>query len=562
MTFVIDFLLAQPELTVFLTIALGYAFGTLRIGDFSFGPVAGALFAGLIIGQIGAVPISDMAKSLLFDLFLFGVGYSAGPQVLQALRRIGAGAVLLALVVSGTGLLAALLAARIGGFDPGLGAGMMAGALTQSPAIGAAGEAIAHLPLDAERRALLTSHVAVGYAVCYIIGSTAAIWFCSYMGPKLLGIDLPREARELGRSLGLGEDRTGIIPGYQRFPFRAYRLPPDSPVVGQRLGEAEADFASFRIHVLRLRRAGALITPDLDTVLHAGDILAVSGQARGVIELLAGASEEVADEELLDLPFRATGVMITRDEIAGMSLGTLGTRDWARGMYLEGLSRAGVALPVAPGLVLERGDILKFIGPRDLLDETIARVGREVTPPKATDVVVLGLMVFLGGLVGALVHVSVLGIEIRLGSSVGILLAGLATGYLSSRFPRFGQIPEGAVSLMTTLGLAAFIAMVGLQAAPDLGPALKAAGLLLPALAFVVAVLPLLAGTLFGHFVLKMNPVVLFGGLAGAQTATPAMAAVQARAQSALPVLGYAPTYPVSQVLLTLWGSLMVSLLA
>ncbi|SDH76006.1 TrkA C-terminal domain-containing protein [Alloyangia pacifica] len=561
MTFVTDFLTGQPELTIFLTIALGYAFGALRLGDFSFGPVAGALFAGLIIGQVGVVPVSGTAKSFLFDLFLFGVGYSAGPQFLQALRQVGANSVLLALVVSLTGLLVALLAARLGGFDPGLGAGMMAGALTQSPAIGAAGEAISHLPLPEAERALLTSHVAVGYAVCYIIGSTAAIWFCSYMGPRLLGLDLVQEARELGRSLGIGEDRSGVIPGYQRFPFRAYRLPAGSPVVGQTLGEAEADHAAYRLHVLRLRRGGQLITPELDTVLHAGDILAVSGQAKGVIELLAGASEELADAELLDLPFRATRVMVTQGEVIGMTLGTLGGQDWARGMYLEGLSRAAVDLPVAPGIRLERGDVLKFIGPEELLARTIAQVGREVTPPRSTDVVVLGLMIFLGGLVGTLIHVTLAGIEIRLGTSVGILLAGLATGYMRSRFPLFGQIPDAAVSLMTTLGLAAFIAMVGLQAAPDLVPALKSAGLLLPLLAFAVAIAPLAVGALFGHFVLKMNPVVLFGGLAGSQTATPAMAAVQARAQSPLPVLGYAPTYPVSQVLLTLWGGLMVALL-
>ncbi|MCT4372723.1 hypothetical protein CLG85_021420 [Yangia mangrovi] len=562
MSFLREFLIGQPELTIFLTIALGYAFGTLHIGDFSFGPVAGALFAGLILGQIGEVPIPGAAKNLLFDLFLFGVGYSAGPQFLQALRRVGTASVLLALVVSGSGLVIAWIMARLAGFDPGLGAGMMAGALTQSPAIGAAGEAISHLPLPEDAREQLTSHVAVGYAVCYIIGSTAAIWFCSYMGPKLLGVDLVQEARDLGRSLGITEDRSGVIPGYQRFPFRAYRLPAASPVAGMRLGEAEADYASYRLHVLRLRRDGHLITPDLDTVLHAGDILAVSGQAKGVIELLAGAAEEIADPELLDLPFRATGVMVTQGEVIGMTLGTLGGQDWARGMYLESLSRAGVALPVAPGIRLERGDVLKFLGPDELLARTIAQVGREVTPPKATDVVVLGLMIFLGGLIGTLIHATVFGIEIRLGASVGILLAGLVTGGLRSRFPLFGQIPDAAVALMTTLGLAAFIAIVGLQAAPDLGPALASAGLLLPLFAVVVALVPLLAGALFGHIVLKMNPVVLFGGLAGAMTATPAMAAVQARAQSPLPVLGYAPTYPISQVLLTLWGSLMVALLA
>ena len=202
-----------------------------------------------------------------------------------------------------------------------------------------------------------------------------------------------------------------------------------------------------------------------------------------------------------------------------------------------------------------------MIGPQDLLEKAISNLGRELKPSQATDFVVLGLMIFFGGLVGVLMRFSVFGVEVGLGTSVGALLAGLLTGYLRTRHPFFGRIPDGAVALMTSLGLASFIAMVGLQAAPSLIPAIREVGLVLPLGGFVVAIAPLLAGLLFGRFVLGMNPILLLGAIAGAQTSTPSMAAVQARSGSPLPVLGYAPAYPVAQIILTLWGSIIVQLM-
>src|SRR6478609_1177986 len=114
-----EFLIQYPELAVFLAIALGYVIGGIKLGNFSLGPVTGALIAGLAIGQLGEIPVSGMAKSFLFLLFLFGIGYSVGPQFLQAMRRDGMKPVLLAVVVCVTGLLTAIVVAAILGLDPG-----------------------------------------------------------------------------------------------------------------------------------------------------------------------------------------------------------------------------------------------------------------------------------------------------------------------------------------------------------------------------------------------------------------------------------------------------------
>src|ERR1700761_826737 len=133
-----QFLIRYPELALFLVIAAGYWIGSFRIGTFSLGPVTGSLFAGLAVGDFAHVPVSGMTKSFLFLLFLFCVGYSVGPQFVQAMKRDGLKPMLLAIAVSSTGLLTAIGVARILELDPGFAAGLLSGALSQSAAMGTA----------------------------------------------------------------------------------------------------------------------------------------------------------------------------------------------------------------------------------------------------------------------------------------------------------------------------------------------------------------------------------------------------------------------------------------
>src|SRR6476646_10488146 len=197
------FLVRYPELALFLVIAAGYWIGSLKIGAFSLGPVTGALFAGLFIGQFADVPVSGMTKSFLFLLFLFGIGYSVGPQFIQSLKRDGPKPVLLVLVVCLTGLAASIVVAKMLGLDPGLAAGRMSGSLTQSAAMGTATDAINGLSLSDTDRARFVAHVGVADAVCYLFGYAGVIVFCTIVAPALLKIDLKPEEQKLEQALGM-----------------------------------------------------------------------------------------------------------------------------------------------------------------------------------------------------------------------------------------------------------------------------------------------------------------------------------------------------------------------
>src|SRR6201992_1438431 len=148
-----QFLVRYPELALFLVIAAGYWIGSFKVGAFSLGPVAGSLFAGLMVGDFAHVPVSSMTKSFLFLLFLFGVGYSVGPQFAQAMKRDGLKPMLLAVVVCLTGLAVAIVVGKLLGLDPGFAAGMLSGALSQSAAMGTATDAINGLSAPGAQRA-------------------------------------------------------------------------------------------------------------------------------------------------------------------------------------------------------------------------------------------------------------------------------------------------------------------------------------------------------------------------------------------------------------------------
>ncbi|WP_274629848.1 aspartate-alanine antiporter [Arvimicrobium flavum] len=551
-----QFLVRYPELALYLAIALGYYFGSFKFGTFSFGPVTGSLFAGILIGQFAYVPDSPMTKSFLFLLFLFGIGYSVGPQFLQTMRKDGLNAVLLSLVCTGAGLGAAYAVAMVLGLDAGFAAGLLSGSLTQSAAMGTATEAIGALPLADVDRARLVAHVAVADAVCYLFGAVGAIWFCSVAGPKLLRVDLVAEAKKLEQQLGIERETPGAVSGYRQFEVRAYEVDDDGVVVGKSVLDVERLVPQSRLFIVRIRRGGELIDARPDLVLEANDIVAVTGRREAIVELVGAHAEEVDDRELLDVPFLVVSVLFTQP--SGRTIQEIAGEDWVRGLYLRSVSRGGVEVPLAPELRLERGDVLTLVGPEFVVNNAAARLGPVIAPSTATDFIVLGLAIFIGGLVGTLIRFPLGGVVVSLGTSVGALIAGLVVGHLRTRHPLFGRIPDGAIALMTSLGLAAFVALTGLHAGPVFVSAIREVGLGLLLGGAVVTLTPLLVGLFFGRYVLKMNPVLLLGGVAGALTMTAAMAAVQSQSKSPVAVLGYTPAYPVANILLTLWGTIIV----
>src|SRR5512134_1224789 len=542
-----------PELAVFLVVGLGYWVGGFKFRGFGLGPVTGSLIVGVLVGYFFKVPVSAMAKSILFLLFLFSIGYSVGPKFFQAMKGGGLRWAALAAFMAAAGLASAYAVARYLKLDPGLAAGLLSGALTESPAIGTATEAINSLPLPEAERAKLVGHVAVADALCYLFGAVGVIVFVSEIAPRLLGIDLKAEALKAEQELGIDRSKPGIFSAWRPFEMRAYRLAPDTRLAGLTVMQAENLRPGLRVFIERIRRGDELMDATQDMKLQPGDIVVLSGRREVLVEVVGQtAAQEVEDREALDVPTAAYDVFVTSKALHGRTLEEIARDTEAvRSVFLRGVSRRGQEIPVGPRTRIERADVLRLIGPEHAVAKVAASVGQVVTPTDTTDFVALGI----GILVGALIGIAIV-------TSVGTLIAGLLTGYLHSTRPLFGRIPDGAISFMSAIGLAGFVAMIGLGAGPHFVEALRESGVGLFFGGMVVTLVPLVAGLYFGRYILRLNPLLLLGGMAGALTMTAGLAAVQERSGSTVAVLGYSGTVAIGHILLTTWGTVIVWLIA
>jgi putative transport protein len=289
----------------------------------------------------------------------------------------------------------------------------------------------------------------------------------------------------------------------------------------------------------------------------------VLGRTEILVRVLGSSSSEVADPELLEIPVASFDLYVTQKVIVGKTLGELAESvDEARGVLLRGVSRGGHSLPVGTELVIERGDTLQVTGSEAAVRKLAPVIGRILSPVEESDLATLGFAIFIGILLGAVVRIPIGHVKLTLGTSVGTLIAALIVGWLRSVRPWFGRMPDAAILFMRSIGLAAFVAMIGLKAGPIFVSAVKQSGYALLFGGMVVTLAPLLTGILFGRYVLKLNPLLLLGGIAGAQTMIAGVAAVQERSDSTIATLGYSYTAAIGHILLTTWGSVIVAMLS
>jgi len=548
----------RPEIAFFVVITLGYALGRLRIGSFTLGAVTGVLLAGVLVGELGIV-LPGALKQVFFLLFLFSIGYRTGPQFFRGLKQDGLAQAALAAVFAFVALGVVYVVARVLGYEAGTAAGLLAGALTESATIGTAGDAINHLAIAEEARNHLANQIPVAFAVTYLVGVIMAAWFLAQLGPKILGVDLAAECRTYEEKQS-GE-RKELFAAWRMFEIRTFRVNSNSIVAGRSIDDVERMIEGARIYVDRVRRDGKIEKPGLGFVLRAGDVICMAGRHEILIDHANKFGIEVPDRDLAQGAIDAVDVMVTQKKIDGMSLVELGHKPFARSVFLRGLSRSGIAMPVMPATIVQRGDVLSIVGAPEATKVAIDAIGVADRVTDVTDMAFVGLGIVVGALVG-IPAIRFGALEIGLSQSVGVLLGGLVFGWLRSVRPVFGRIPSPTLWLFESLGLTGFIAVVGLAAGPDFVRGLQESGLSLVFAAMAVVISALFATLMVGHFLFRMHPGILLGACAGACTATPALAAVQEVAKSSVPTLGYGVSYAVGNVLLALWGTVIVFLLA
>ena len=559
--FIVTTLQKSPELAIFASLALGYWIGVIKLGSFSLGTVTGTLLVAILIGQLG-ITVSPNVKSIFFIMFLFAVGYGVGPQFVRGIATDGLPQAIFAVVVSVLCLVSVYVASKIAGYDAGFGAGLLAGSQTISAAMGLATDAFNGLGLPPDKVKELADHMPVAYAITYIWGTIGTGVILSILGPKLLGVNLEAECKRYEKEMSVGAPAGGMQSAYRRTDVRAYKIGDRMPR-GMTVAGAETHHGDARIFVQRLRRDGKLMEFTPTTALQQGDVVAVAGRTEALVEVLGKYGNEVSDPELLDMPAEAVDVVLTNKAYDGKTLLELMKTDFARGVYLNKITRGAtsVNIPILAGTKVNRGDILHIAGPGAAVAEAVKNLGYADRPTNATDMVFVGLGILVGGLIGAIV-VPIKGIPITLSTSGGALIAGIIIGWLRGVRPTFGRIPAPTLWFMNSVGLNVFIAVVGLTAGPTFVAGIKQAGFGLFLWGLFATTVPMLLAPLIGKYIFKFDPAINLGCCGGARTSTASVAMVADVAKSDIPMLGYTVPYAVSNTLLTLWGLVIVLMLA
>ncbi len=562
MNWLFDTLRSNPEIAIFLALALGFWIGGMRFGKFSLGNVTGVLLAGVLIGQLN-ITISPNVKSVFFLMFLFAVGYGVGPQFFRGLKSDGLPQVFFAVILCVTCLLCAFIAAKVAGYNMGQAAGLLSGACTISAVLGVASDTMGQIGLTPDQHKAMVDAMPVAYAVTYLFGTAGSAWFLASMGPKLLGVDLAKECADYEAKMGGAADAGDQMSAYRRLTTRAYQVQKGSKLAGKTIAEFEAQFSMPRVFILRLRQSAKVCDVDPKIVIGSGDVLGLAGPRELLLKIEAELGPEVDDRELFDVPIQLLDVVITNKEFAGKTLLEIRNSDAAqqvRGVFLRKLIRTGQEMPFNPGTKVDRGDVVQIVGPVQEVEKAAKRLGYADRATDKTDMVFMGLGIVIGALIGAIV-IKLGQVPLSLSTSGGALFAGLVCGWLRSVNPTFGRIPGPALWVFNNIGLTAFIAVVGISCGPSFVAGLKAAGISLFLWGVFVTTVPFIVGIFTGKYLFKMHPGIILGACAGARTTTAALGAIQDEAKSKVPALSYTVTYAVGNVLLITWGVVIVLLM-
>lgn len=311
-----------------------------------------------------------------------------------------------------------------------------------------------------------------------------------------------------------------------------------------------------------MKRNGTIIGKPRDLVLQAGDIVLIVGRRAGVMNLAPKLGPELQSSEGMDVIMVTRDVVISHPDFIHRTVAEIiaaTAEDLRHGIYVVEVKRAGKPLVLQQDTIIEAGDVATIYGTSDDVDRVARHVGVVIVPSDKTDFVFHGLGLAVGLLIGLAV-VRIGSVPLTLGSGGGALLSGLAFGWYRTRNLAIGNMPTAASTLLRDLGLAGFVAVVGLQSGLQAVSTVVSSGLSIFLIGVVVTVLPLIITMLVGRYVLHYDNTAIFAGaLSGSRSANPAFGEVLSKAGNSIPTTPFAITYALANVFLTLLGPLVVA---
>lgn len=552
-----EFLKQNPFILLFFVVGLAVWVGRLNFKGYGLGSVAASIVVGCGVATVAStygvkLQLDNFVKSLFYYLFMYGVGLRVGPSFVNGLKTDGIKATILAFVSCFVGLGLIVGGTKLLDLPLGAAGGMLAGSQTMSAAIGSAEQAVTSgvvaLP-PGTTQDQVSAMIALSYGITYIWGTVGIILICKYL-PRWWGIDARAVAAKYEKEHGVASMESGLT-GYRPFGVRAYRL--ENPkTASTTVGEFRRSYPTYKI--VNVVRGGRSVGHANDLVMEKGDIIALGGRLADLTDHMGVLGPEIADETTLNVPLDHAEILVTNKEVVGKALKDFRDSEIAGRIQLGRIDRGGAPIPIGLETKLQRMDVLTVAGIKSAVEQAGHMMGRIARPSTATDLLTLSVGMILGFLIG-LIQFPAFGASVGLGNAGGLLVSGILVSSVVSRLRFFGNTPNAARNILEDIGLIVFVSIVGINAGAALLEQLTGSlALKIFVVGFVACSVPPFIVWAIGLHIMKINPAVLMGSVAGARSHSGPCREAAVEIGSSVPWIGFPVAYAVSGVLLTVFG--------
>ena len=526
-------------------VAAGVYLGKIKIFGVSLG-VTFVLFAGILMGHLGFTAdthILHFIREFGLILFVFCIGLQVGPSFFSSFKKGGMTLNLLAvgLVVLNIAVALGLYFLWNGRIELPMMVGILYGAVTNTPGLGAANEALNQLNYQGPQ-------IALGYACAYplgvvgIIGSIIAIRY-------IFRVNLNKEEENLQIQSGDSHHKPQLLSLEDR----------NESISGKTLMEIK-DFLGRQFVCSRIRHEGHVSIPDRETEFHLGDQLFIvcSQEDAAAITVFIGKTADI-DWEKQDLPMVSRRILVTKPEINGKTLGSMHFRSMF-GVNVTRVNRSGMDLFANPNLVLQVGDRVMVVGQQDAVDRVSGVLGNQLKRLDTPNIVTIFVGIFLGILLGSLpIAFPGMPTPLKLGLAGGPLVVAILIGRFGHKLHLVTYTTMSANLMLREIGIVLFLASVGIDAGANfVQTVVEGDGLLYVASGFLITVIPLLIIGAIARLYYKVNYFTLMGLIAGSNTDPPALAYSNQSTSTDAPAVGYSTVYPLSMFLRILTGQMIL----
>lgn len=531
-----------------LVIAAGVLLGRVKIFGVSLG-VTFVLFVGILMGHFGLAidaPILNFMKEFGLILFVFSIGMQVGPGFFSSFKHEGIRLNFLAIAIIALNIIVTLAIYFLdGSIEMPMLVGILSGAVTNTPGLGAAEQALSQLYQDGIISEV--PKIALGYAVAYplgVIGIILAMILVRLVFRVKYADETAMIEKENADSL--------LIPHVVTYKVE------NKLIVGRTLSDLGV-MLNRNFVVSRIKRNDEIIIPNSDVVIEHNDLLltVLSEPDEEALSAFIGPKIEM-DWKAIPAPVVSRRILVSKEEFNGRKIGSLRLRMGYR-LNVTRVNRAGVDLLASPNLSLQVGDRLTVVGKIEDIERLAERLGNSMQRLNQPNIFTIFIGILIGIVFGSIPFaIPGMPVPLKLGLAGGPLIVAILIGRYGYKMGLTTYTSTSANLMLREVGICMFLASVGIGAGSEFVATVKSGGLMWILWGFLITFIPLLIVGLFGRGYYKLNYYTLSGLMAGSYTDPPALAYSNKVANNDAPAVAYSTVYPLSMFLRVLTAQILV----